>query len=157
MSDGMSMAMPVESDSGTNRLAHEVIKWRAMKTKVIFAFAIAFLWLAYTKYKDSESIVWYQHDPLSYAKASEWQSASDEDRLATSANFALRAMAENFGSVEEAAQRFGTMDKLHEHMRPLAMEIKDCITAETAKMRADMDVFTPGRACSGRIIEMRMR
>ena len=66
----------------------------------------------------------------------EWMVATDRNQLATSADFATKALELRYGSLQAAIQRLGTM----ENLRPYAVEIKTCITTagtRPAEMTAD--------------------
>lgn len=68
---------------------------------------------------------WYSGGSLGSASMSEWTVATDRNQLATSADFATKALELKYGSLSAAMQKLGTM----ENLRPYAIAVQSCISA----------------------------
>jgi len=79
----------------------------------------------------SEPILWYQGGTLQNATKEEWQKATDENKLATSADFASRLPA-----VVEIIEQTGFSDK---SLKPFAKTTKECIDKHISDKRYDFD------------------
>jgi len=67
---------------------------------------------------------WYVGGNLHSSSMTEWMNATEKNRLATSADIAIKVLEKKLGSTKAVSEKLGTMDNL----KPYAIEIDTCIT-----------------------------
>ena len=134
------------------------LKKRLEKSFKVGCITILLLLLAYVIIESNKGgrhgSRWYAGGHLSAATKAEWQNASDDERLATSNDFALKALLIRYGSFDSAMQHIGgTMENLY----PYVVKVKDCINNGTHLLHDIDTVSLSGAACADRIINTEIK